>query len=268
MKKTIGLIASVAIAGNLTAQIDLRNDWEKMALSPDIKLIKESVDGVLKNTYTFNDMGYLTNNGQQYVFDSKGRITMYFSSENGKGIYEYNSKGLITEYTRKNGDEMYRETYVYDASGKMSSCNTSNSTINFTYDNAGNLTHTNDGFGKLLAEYVYDSNSRLSMERKNGEVINYTYDSKGRKTNVTTEKNNQKTTETYSYNAEGAINKYTVTIAENGSQTTETHNYTVDKNGNWTKDDITIDKNGSKSTVSITREIEYFPPARRLYLLK
>ena len=164
MKKFTILTAVLAVAFNASAQTDMRSDLEKMNLNGQIKSIKETVEGASVNTYTFNDRGYLTNAGQQYVFDSKGRLTMS-SSPDGKSIYEYNSKGQLTEFTQKEGDVMYRETYVYDASGKMSACNTSNSKINFSYDNSGNLIHSNDGFGNLLKEYVYDASSRVSMER-------------------------------------------------------------------------------------------------------
>lgn len=182
-------------------------------------------------------------------------------------MYEYNSKGLLTEYILKNGESMYRETYVYDGSGKMTACNTSSSTINFTYDNAGNLIHSNDTFGNLLSEYVYNG-SKVSMEKVGGVKKNYTYDAKDRISSVTTEKDGKKTVETFSYNESGAVVKCVVTSTENNSQVTETHNYTVDAAGNWVKDEFTVDKGGVKTTGKILREIEYFGAARQLFLLK
>ncbi|MBQ3657009.1 MAG: hypothetical protein II956_09235 [Bacteroidales bacterium] len=267
MKRLTLLAAAFAFAFNASAQADLRCDWSKLNLKGNnVKSLTETSEGATPVSYTFNDMGYLTNSGQQYTFDSKGNLTMSLSPD-GKGMYEYNSKGLLTEYILKNGDSMYRETYVYDGSGKMTSCTTSNSTITFTYDNSGNLIHSNDTFGNLLSEYVYKG-SKVSMEKTGGVKKNYAYDSKGRTSSVTTEKDGQKTVETFSYDENDAVVKRIVTISGNGTQVTETHNYTVDTTGNWVKDDFVIEKGGAKTTGKIVREIEYFGPARRLFLLK
>lgn len=266
MKRLTLLAAAFAFAFNASAQTDLRCDWSKLNLKGNVKSLTETSDGATPVSYTFNDMGYLTNSGQQYTFDSRGRLTMSLSPD-GKGMYEYNSKGLLTEYILKNGESMYRETYVYDGSGKMTACNSSNSTISFTYDNAGNLIHSNDTFGNLLSEYVYDG-SKVSMEKVGGVKKNYTYDAKGRIVSVTTEKDGKKTVETFSYNENDAVVKCVVTSTEKNAQVTETHNYTVDAAGNWVKDEFLVDKGGVKTSGKILREIEYFGAARQLFLLK
>jgi len=262
--RILTFIAAATLSYSVSAQTDFRSDAEKMNLQGQVKSINEVTEAGPTVNYTFNDHGYLINTGQQYVFDSRGLLIMASGSES-KSIFEYDSKGFMTDCTVKKSDgTMYRESYKYNDNGKPSYCKTSNAEITYTYDASGNLLRTNDAFGALLSEYAYASDGKMTMNRIGNKTVTFTYDSKGRKQTAVTDDSGAKTTETFSYNDQGFVVKYVVSTAKS----VETHNYTLDGNGNWVKDEITLENNGVKSSGKVSREIEYFTAARRLYLIK
>lgn len=268
MKKLTSLLIATVISGSTFAQTDFRSDWEKMELAGAVKSIEESVDGSKTNNYTFDNHGYLTSNGMHYSYDSNGRMMTAYDDVN-KYSFDYNSKGQLIEFDRRTtGQNAYKEAYVYDTNGNMTSCNTSNSMIAMFYDESNRLIHTNDVYGKILREVSYDEKGRISVDRTIDTKTVYTYDSKDRIVKKEVESKGKKVGEEISYDNNNAVTKRIVTTQTQTSKEVETHTYTIDETGNWKKDVVQTESNGKTTTKTITRAIEYQALSRQLYLIK
>lgn len=242
--KLTTLIIATAFSCSALAQTDLRPDWQKMGLHGSVKSIEQKLDGEANASYAFDDHGYITSNGETYAYNSNGQLMMGRIDGERFNI-EYNSKGLMIEFSKGS----YREAYTYDEQGNMKSCSTPDTQYSFSYNADGTINAKSDVFGNLLDTYEYDDKKNLVSK-------------------TTASQSGPSTKETWAYDKDGVAIKYTLVKSESGSSITESHTYVNDESGNWVKDSVETDSNGVKSTKVYTREIQYFGASRQLFLIK
>ena len=193
----------------------------------------------------------------QEQYDVRGRLTAINEGGNPVVLMEYNANNRLSQRTYNNGDVT---NYSYDAAGrltKIKNLNSQLSTLNYIYDNGGNMLAKIDSInGNRSEQYQYDALHRLIDFRKGlsvaGQIPNpvrhvqYALDALGNRTTVT----DNGTTTQYSHNnmnaytaISGAINS-TPQYDNNGNMTADgNHSYQYNYNNRL----IAVD-NGNTTT--------------------
>ena len=180
---------------------DLRNNLLLTLPTGGTLDFKLTGDGSYKvdagNAYTLyrGNSGYLLTDesGNQFIFDSAGRVTELVNSEgkstyitysgdcfdtvsNASGTFTFGySGGNITSVTDNAGRSI---SYSYDGSGNLVSfTNADGDTIDYTYNGSHDLTEVVDYNGNLILQNEYDGQHRVTHQYQEdlGE-ISYTYD--------------------------------------------------------------------------------------------
>ena len=180
---------------------DLRNNLLLTLPTGGTLDFKLTGDGSYKvdagNAYTLyrGNSGYLLTDesGNQFIFDSAGRVTELVNSEgkstyitysgdcfdtvsNASGTFTFGySGGNITSVTDSAGRSI---SYSYDGSGNLVSfTNADGDTIDYTYNGSHDLTEVVDYNGNLILQNEYDGQHRVIHQYQEdlGE-ISYTYD--------------------------------------------------------------------------------------------
>ena len=182
-------------SGNLTT---LRN------ASGDAVLVYDDADRIAQVTYanglslsyTYDDEGrrstmqYDDGFEVRYAYDEAGRLDQITDgSDNLLVGYSYDAAGRLSQRDLGNGTST---VYTYDAAGQLlsivnkASDDSVNSQYDYTYDNAGRLTHADTPDGQW--EYGYDAIGQLvTAKRPNGQLIQYRYDAAGNRVEVITD---------------------------------------------------------------------------------
>ncbi len=150
-------------------------------------------------TYEYNSdrtLHYITTpvgHGMQYSYDSLGRLswTYFIAHDDGFRI-----QSSYTYKTENNSTGLLVSQYTNTV------CFGTETVLNYTYDENGNITEIVDKDGKKIT-YTYDDLGQLLTERNEvlGKSYEYEYDKAGNRTSVTTEilATGVKTTKTYAY---------------------------------------------------------------------
>ena len=258
-KKLSETVGTGANAQTTTYVYDLADRLVKI-IAPDGKEIVSTLDAVGQTTSTtfagrtssteFDNLGRAvkTTSPQgievSFTYDALGKTSM--TDGEGKTVnYTYNVFGEQTSLkNRRNGiflmntDIPNKKSSVTTPMGKVSTVEYSPTTwdvveaipasgdankTTFAYNQAGQLTSTNDPVGSIT--YAYDSNSRLQSMTENGNVISYTYDVLGRVVSSTAEDK----IVSYTYTPSGKINS--ITYPQQNGISPKTVNYFYDTLG-------------------------------------
>ncbi|MDO4301673.1 MAG: RHS repeat-associated core domain-containing protein [Clostridia bacterium] len=201
-----------------------------------------STDGKGNTTeYTYNALGLVTNKKVPFALDSSGNMqyTNYSCS--------YDAVGNVTRDTVTSG---VVNTYSYDYRNRVTQAKSGEQSVNYVYDNVGNMIQYSAAGGTQVHKYAYDALNRVTkytdalgnseaytydsnqdMIKKvdrNGKAITYTYDGLHR---VLTEKaegvnnswtygltggvlteSNDNAVKTYTYNDKGLVHKETMNL--------------------------------------------------------
>ncbi len=167
--------------GNLTASSDPNTNRHSFTYDPAGRLTALSnVIGTL--TYSYNECGLLmelTNGRGQtssYQYDDAGRLQSFTDAE-GSVDYTYDANGNLLTTSDSSGtitreyDSLNRPVSYTDARGN---------TIQYSYNQAGNLTELSYPDGKVVS-YDYDAANRLiKVSDWAGRITGYNYDANGR----------------------------------------------------------------------------------------
>ena len=183
----------------------------------------------------------------QYAYDAAGHLIRQWGTTGGGGGYTataqdtgYNSYTYSTTSGLKTADEIrlasvgsagtISSSYSYAADGRLSSATTNNSTENYTWDAAGNLTGVNS------ATLTYDANNRLQSSTLGGTTTYFSYNALGQRTyQGATQGNNPPdgNRSTFSYTGTGRLAEYDK--LGTGALTAK---YTYDAQGQRTTSDV------------------------------
>jgi RHS repeat-associated protein len=217
--------------------------------------------------------------GEQWRFDSTGRVTAD-TDKNGHSItVSYSSGSVETSFTDTQGrvitvtssgghitkiaDSTGRSTsYAYNSSNQLTSeSNLNGKVTKYGYDNAGNVASITDPLGNVTS-MVYGSNHQIiSITQPGGAEMLFNYPS-GQNATVVTDQLGHNTT--YNYNGNGQVISVVNALGNTVSNTTYTNNfepatyqdaltnmttYTYSQDGNNNLDSIS-DGNGVKTSLS------------------
>ncbi len=204
--------------GNLTGKVDANlntTSYEYDALNRLAKTIDASLGETLM---TYGDRGNLVSitdplgNSTQYVYDGLNAQTQLDSPDTGSTNFEYDPTGNRTATVDANGiraeyfydalnrlihisypDNTLDVTFTYDvgnnATGRLSSMSDAVGTVDYVYDERGNLIFEtrNINSRQYITSYVYNAANRLlSTSYPSGLMIDYTLDATGRITAIST----------------------------------------------------------------------------------
>ncbi|MDE5780656.1 MAG: PKD domain-containing protein [Lachnospiraceae bacterium] len=242
-----------------------------------INKVTDAIDGVSECTY--DTTGRISSVKEpeggvtKYKYDTRGRIIKEINAVGGEKTYTYNTNGTLKQEV--NGRKQ-NTLYKYDAAGRVIK-RTDNAgkkneyTVEYTYDNVGNILTVDDGKGVIIrtydcmnrvtsytdykgntVKYAYDESGNLiSLTYPGGEIVRYTYyengkpqtvtDYKGRKTTYAYDKNGRLSvvsrpdgsSETYTYDRQGRIR--TQKDKKASGEVIHEYRYTYDTSGNITQ---------------------------------
>jgi RHS repeat-associated protein len=181
-------------AGNLQT----KTDREQKATSYEydaLNRLTKVTDGIGQTEYTYDNRDNLI-----ALTDAKGQTTTFAYDRNNRLIsekrplgqqtgYQYNALGQLT---KKTDAKNQTSVYTYDNAGRMTQivqtdAANNTKTINFTYDDAGNLLTYNDG--TTSGAYTYDNLYRKTQETTNygafSLTTSYSYNQNGTKKTFT-----------------------------------------------------------------------------------
>lgn len=131
------------------------------------KSINYDDNGRLKNiTY---DNGSFIN----YIYDDENMTYSTVTSRGKTTKTVYNNAFLPVEYTDEYGN---KTEYTYDDHCRVVTKKINDTTVNYTYDENGNMLSlvTDNDHGEIY--YTYDDNDNVIKEQRNGDYYYYTYD--------------------------------------------------------------------------------------------
>ncbi len=231
--------------------------------------IDGSVDGIFRNTYTYNSDGYkISSDSSAYgadgttltwststtnSYDSNNNLTssVSYSDNSGDGATDW-----ITTYSRSGFDSYGNaatSTLSYDSDADGTEDSTDSITATYAYDSNGNLTQASLSYSSGRADvtdYTYNSNNLMtamvSSSYNDGTLEityndSFAYDSDGYRTSMTrTSSNGSIESSSYIYNSEGYVSKKTSYVDSDGDgnndysdQRTRTYTYgtTIEQEG-------------------------------------
>ncbi len=211
-----------------------------------------------------NKITYDNGSFENYIYDDENMTYSTISSSGKTTKTVYNDAFLPVEYTNEYGT---KTEYTYDDNYRVVTKKINDTTVNYTYDEKGNMLSlvTDNDNGEIY--YTYDDNNNVIKEQRNGDYYFYTYDDKnniiisavldkeydgnipneydealpyseiteyecddyGR---IIKETNNSDTVYKYEYNSVGDVTKFTSEISEDGEITIDTVDKTYDKMSN------------------------------------
>lgn len=128
-----------------------------------------STDGKGNTTeYTYNVLGLVTNKKVPFSVDNNGN--MQYTNYG----YTYDAVGNVTKDTVSEG---VTNTYTYDYRNRVTQVKSGEQTVDYVYDNVGNIVQYKTGNGTQVHKYEYDSLNRVvkyTDALNNSET--YTYD--------------------------------------------------------------------------------------------
>ncbi len=218
-------------AGNLIGITDGRSNSESFTYN--------SLGGVLSTTDPLGGKATVT-------YDANGHVTGTIDRAGNSTTYTYDADGRLTRVSYPGGEFI---AFTLDGFGRPTTATNSSSSIDNSYDAAGNiisttthapvvgsisLAYTYDAAGNRLtatgpdgtASYTYDSRSRVTrVTDPRGGIFDLQYDSASRITSLTRPNG---ITDSYSYDANGRL----VAIASKlGGTTIQSLTQTFDRNG-------------------------------------
>lgn len=237
--------------GQITKQINPDDTINQFEYDSKGNLISESDKEGNSIAYKYDAVGNVSQeiatNGLniKYEYDSSGNLSRYNDGINNITSYEYDEKNnlvreLLQYSDNKNESEtvyeydmygnkvaMYRNgvlinRYIYDISGKVISEADNDTTVQFEYDNSGNIKRVmySDGSSE---EFAYDKNgNKILYIDKNGNETRYEYDKLGRNTQIYYWDGSN---EEFAYNERGELIRYKNKLGL-------IENYMYDANGN------------------------------------
>jgi RHS repeat-associated protein len=216
-------------------------------------------------SWTYNKLGQQTqftntdNSVTSYTYDAAGNPKTLTRPDASQVNYEYKYNQLVKETYADSVKE-----YIRNQAGMVTQEKQGTDVINYSYDNAGNLTNRGPPSGAGVS-YTYTVRDEVaSITYPSGQVINYTYDNVGNlltakntaigsftytydeTNNVTTVTNPNKTKQSNQYNNTDEI---TQTVIKNGTTSLYNKDYSYNENtGYLEKSDTTIKGNAETLT--------------------
>ena len=131
-----------------------------------------STDGKGNTTeYTYNSIGLLTNKKSPFSLDNNGNMVYNYYT------YTYDAVGNVTKDTVTSG---VVNTYTYDYRNRLTQAKSGEQTIDYVYDDIGNIVQYKTGNGTQVHKYEYDSLNRVTKYTDAlGNSETYTYDQSG-----------------------------------------------------------------------------------------
>ena len=133
--------------------------------------------------YTYNEFGFLLRKDYadgsfaSFTYDERGNLLSAVDDDSSV-VYEYDSGDRITRVTDDTGRFL---TFTYNSGGLRSQiADQDGFTVNYAYDDLGQLTTVTDINDAVLVSYDYDAVGRLARENNgNGTYTTYDYDLAG-----------------------------------------------------------------------------------------
>lgn len=165
---------------------------------------KTSVETVVYNSRWLPVLRTDTLGSTTYAYDAAGRLLKTVSA--GYPVeYTYNDYGLRTSASNLSSGTT---TYAYNGFNELVTVTDGNgNTTSHVYDLAGRLVRTTDGDRTL--NYVYNNKGQLAEEGCEGHKSVYTYDSKGRLQREVKTIKDRSFTKSYTYDSQGRLLTYT-----------------------------------------------------------
>ena len=120
--------------------------------------------------------------GQQtgYQYNALGQLTQKTDAKNQTSVYSYDNAGRMTQIVQTDAANNTRTiNFTYDDAGNLLTYNDGTTSAAYTYDNLYRKTQetTNYGAFSLTTSYSYNQNgTKKSFTYPNGTTIGYTYD--------------------------------------------------------------------------------------------
>ena len=210
--------------GNVATQTDSKGIVTQHTYNNKGNVLSATRNG-LTTTFTYDADGKMTaysdcmDNHFAFSYNQQGEVTAFTDTKGNKTTYSYNDSGDLSSITYANGR---KESFVTDIYGNTTSWTTANGdilntsvndfgqitqtytagqTVDFAYNNYGEITQAND------ITFTYDNSGQLTgMSYADGRKVSYEYNKAGLLTKQSDEAVN---VTTYSYDSYGQLDKIT-----------------------------------------------------------
>ena len=214
-------------------------------------------------SWTYNKLGQQTqftntdNSVTSYTYDAVGNPQTLTRPDASQVNYEYKYNQLVKETYADSVKE-----YIRNQAGMVTQEKQGTDVVNYTYDNAGNITNRGPPSGSGVS-YTYTVRDEVaSITYPSGQVVNYTYDNVGNlltaknatigsftytyddTNNLATVTNPNKTKQTNQYNSTDDI---TQTVIKNGTTSLYNKDYSYNENTGYLEQSDTTIKNNSET---------------------
>lgn len=220
----------------------------------------------LNNTYTYDEIGRLTNvsgSGTQatYAYDTNGNLSSTAYNNDTTATYTYNSGNLPTKVENKKGTTVRsRYSYTYGLDGnQLTKTDHKSRTTTYTYDGLNRLTkEVQTGTGAFTNSYTYDDYSNRSAATLAGVAASYSYDANNRLLSTSQSKN----TTAYTYDDQGNLTNSVLTyngVEQNAvDYTYDGFNRLTNVRDNSGETVYTYDADGKRSSKQTANGAQYY----------
>lgn len=184
---------------NRTTRFDYDSADELLRItSPSKRKVSYAYDARGQRTQITDGIGGLI----RFTYDNRGNLATLTDQRNNTMTFAYDELFRLTTQTdplgRKTGfghdaegntiatvDRLGRNTSIaYDALNRRKRVSYTDATVDYTYDDAGRLTHINDTQGGAI-DLIYDEANRLKSEQTPQGLVSYTYNEASQRKTMT-----------------------------------------------------------------------------------
>ena len=162
-------------------------------------------------TYRYNSMNLLSERKdasgarESFFYDMEGRLCEHQDRDGRRQLYRHNMYGSPTLH--ENASDHLRESWEYDAMGRLTTATGGGMQYRYTYYDNGRL-REKQASGRTLIAYAYDLSGNITSRRDlTGKETCYGYDRCGRLKSVT---DNGRLLAVYTYHSDGRVESRTI----------------------------------------------------------